>query len=178
MDSEFKAIVAPSYYFPSELQQRKVAYNCSNQNELTMTDFDGQGHDYRADMGTDHLVIGPLRTLGEWTVVCIDPLNLLPYNHPHPSAEDTFSAHVTRRALPMLKHIPTSDEAQLILGRWMQHRRFTCRSNEQNLNIACAALLGMLAHNLCADDLFVPVQTIVNALDNQEKVQLKNHGTH
>ena len=168
VDSDFKTIVAQSYYFPSELEG-KAEYNCANENPLTMSEFDGQGDDYTAETMTDHLVIGPLRQDHDWVVVCVDPLSLLPHNHPYPNAADTFAVHVVRRALPMLKHIPTEAEAQLILDRWMQQQRFICQSNEQNLFTACAVLRGMIAQGLCADSLFAPVQTIVDALDTSAR---------
>ena len=94
-------------------------------------------------------------------MLCLDPMSLLPHNHPQPQEGETLPMNAIRRATSILRFIPDRDECELILERWRKERRWICRSSEANLFTASACLRGLLRHNSCADDMFDPVEVIV-----------------
>ena len=111
---------------------------------------------------------------GEWRVICLDPMSLLPHNHPQPQEGETLPMHAIRRATSILRFMPDRVECELILERWRQERRWICQSSEANLFTASACVRGLLRHSSCADDIFEPVRLIVAALDTADKRQTFN----
>ena len=120
----FKTLAPPSLYFPGEMQRRGIPYTCSNRSEILMGDFDGQGDSYTANHSTDHLICGPIKLDDEWCVSCTDPESLLPFNTSPPLQGEEMDRHATKRAVKVLRFLPTREECELILERW----RDSCRS--------------------------------------------------
>ena len=166
---EFKTLVSPSYYFPTELQRRGVGYECHNQNEIMLSDFAGQGEGYAAEFQTDHLIVGPVKADGSWIVRCSDPQSLLPGDAPPPPSGSTFSARHTRRAAQIVGYVPTRDECTHILERMTDEWNKLCRDSRENMELVTGFVRGLLVHHYCSDDLFSPVQDIVDGLDGREK---------
>ena len=170
VDHGFGTIVPPSFYLPGELQRRDIPYECANDDEYMMQPFDGQGGEWTADHSTGHLVIGPIfdEESNAWQVMCFDPEGLQPHGSDPVTDGDVYGSGATRRAMPMLRFLPTTEECNAILARWAAERKWICDTKQQNLFTASASVRGLRAHHYTADELFAPVQTIVDGARSRE----------
>ena len=169
VDSEFRTVVTPSFYTPGELQRKNVPYECSNQDQIMMGDFEGQGDDFSIRHAVSHIVIGPTRVDGEWVVKCMDPESLVPHGQPPPQEGDVLSLNNTRRGMRIAGYVPTEEECIIVLRRWADERRWVCPADRTKLQTASCFLRSLQANNLCADHLFQPVNELVTALDTRAK---------
>ena len=168
--ASFATVTATSLYLPGELLRKGMSHSCANDDPIMMQPFAGQDSDeYGVEHAVDHLVLGPLQLGGDWAVYCVGVESLLPHNQTAPAAGAALDVAAVRRAVPILRFIPTREEAELVLARWADEARFVCRAALPNLHTATGLLRGMLRDGQCSDQLWAPLLAVVQALDSRAR---------
>ena len=159
----FKTIAPPSFWSGGELQRMEIGWTCPEINHYIGGPFEGQGEDFTSEHSTDHIVVGPIKVGGIWQVNCVYSPSLLLHNSPMPGPFDTFNRMETRHALGLIGYVPDRDQAEAIIARWDNERKWLCPSSQENMNIASAFVRGLIGYHMSSDDLCEDLRTVVSS---------------